>query len=129
MRSSEKLGRESRFRVAARGKPWSAVTSAEGAEERLEGVAPDRHCEASRGGLRAEGTVCANEAAHCCRQRIRNGWVEAVVEAARVPVRKGCCHDGKGHRNALKLRGRAAPWRIDFGLVQTFKQVRINGNQ
>ena len=51
------------------------------------------------------------------------------METARVPIRKACCHDGKGHRDALKRRGRAAPWRTDFYLVQTSKQVRVNGNQ
>ena len=51
------------------------------------------------------------------------------MEAARVPVRKACCHDGRRHREALTRRGRAAPCRTDFGFVQTFKQVRINGDQ
>ena len=70
-----------------------------------------------------------NGAAHCCGQRVCNGGVETVVEAARVPVRTACCHDGKGHRDARKRRGRAAPWRTDYVLVKTFKQVRVNRNQ
>ena len=47
--SSEKLGRGSRFRDAARGKTCSAVVSAEQAEERLDRAAPDRRCKASHG--------------------------------------------------------------------------------